>query len=89
MWFKGGPNEVSIWYVCWGSKDATCNVEAYQTLSGLARWFTKKAYFEFPVQRVGRMVISKAGVEEKEHWESREEFLKMAKKIVGFSLPDV
>lgn len=89
MWFKGGKNAVSIWYVCWGRKDATCHFEGYQTLNGLAHWFAKEAYKEVPVQRVGQMVISKDGIEEKLHWESREEFLKWAKPLVGFKLPDV
>ena len=89
MWFKGGKNAVCIWYVCWGRKDATCNVEGYQTLNGLAKWFTKKDYRGVPVLRVGRLVFTGEGVEEEEHWESREEFLKWAKTVVAFTLPDV
>jgi len=88
MWFKGGKNEVCIWYVCWGREGATCNVEGYHTLNGLAKWFTKGAFSEVPILRVGRMTISRAGIEEKEHWESREEFLKWAKPLVGFPLPN-
>ena len=89
MWFKGGKNGVGMWYVCWGREDACFNLEGYQTLNGLAKWFAKKAYREVPVLRVGRIEITKDGVEEKEHWESREEFLKWAKPLVAFSLPDV
>ena len=68
MWFKGGKNAVCIWYVCWGRQDATCNVEGYKTLNGLAKWFANAAYREVPIQRVGRMIISKEGIEEKDTW---------------------
>lgn len=89
MWFKGGKTGVSIWYVCWGREGVTHNVEGYSTLNGLAKWFANKAYRAVPVLRVGRMVISKGGIEEKDIWESREEFVKWAKPLVAFSLPDV
>lgn len=89
MWFRGGKDGVSIWYVCWGREDVELNVEEYKTLNGLAKWFANEAYREVPVQRAGRVVISKDGVEEKDHWDSREEFLKWAKPLVAFTLPDV
>ncbi|GAJ00686.1 unnamed protein product, partial [marine sediment metagenome] len=54
MWFKGGKNSVCIWYVCWGREEACFNLEGYQTLNGLAKWFTKEAYKEVPVLRAGR-----------------------------------
>lgn len=88
MWFKGGKTGVCIWYVCWGREGTSFNLEGYQTLNGLAKWFAKEAYKGVPVLRVGRMIISKDGVEEKDHWDSREEFLKWAKPLVGFKLPD-
>ena len=89
MWFKGGKDQVSIWYVCWGLEGASFNLEGYQTLNGLAKWFTKEAYKEVPVLRVGRMEISKEGVVEAEHWDSREEFLRWASRVVSFTLPEV
>lgn len=89
MWFKGGKTAVCIWYVCWGREGATCNVVAYQTLNGLAKWFTIEAYKGVPVLRAGRMIISKDGVEEKDHWDSREEFLTWAKPLVPFKIPEV
>lgn len=87
MWFRGGKDQVSIWYVCWGREGATCNVEAYQTLNGLAHWFAKGAYKDVPVQRAGQMIISKEGLVEKMSWESREEFIEWARPLVGFPLP--
>lgn len=87
MWFKGGKDAVGIWYVCWGRPGVSCNVEEYMTLTGLAKWFANEAYSQVPVFRAGRMVISKDGVEEKDHWDSREEFLNWARPLVGFKLP--
>ncbi len=89
MWFKGGKTGVSIWYVCWGLEGESFNLEGYQTLNGLAKWFTKEAYKEVPVLRAGQMIIRKDGIEDKLQWQSREEFLKWAKPLVAFSLPDV
>ena len=89
MLFKGTKYAVAIFYVCWGREGATVNVEAYHTLNGLAKWFAKEAYKKVPVLHVGRIIISKDGVEEKETWETREEFLKWAKPLVPFPLPEV
>lgn len=89
MWFKGGKNEVCIWYLCWGREGESFNLEGYMTLHGLAKWFTKEVYKGVPVLRVGRMIISKEGVVEKDHWDSREEFLNWARNLVPFPLPEV
>lgn len=39
-----------------------------------------------PVDCVGRMVITEEGPVEKEHWDSREAFLKWVKPLVAFEL---
>lgn len=89
MWFKGGKNEVCIWYLCWGREGASFNLEGYMTLNGLAKWFTKEVYSKVPVFRAGRMVITKEGLVETHHWDSRQEFLDWARNQVSFALPQV
>lgn len=88
MWLRGSKSGVGRWYVCWGLKGAGYNVELYQTLTGLIKWMINKTYGDVPVLRVGRMVITEEGPVEKESWSSREEFLKWAKPIAGFKIPD-
>lgn len=87
MWIKGHKNGVGFWYVLWGREGTTYNLEVYHTLNGLANWMRKEVYKNVPVQRVGRMVVTKEGFTEKEHWDSREEFIEFAKPLVPFSFP--
>ena len=86
MWIKGHKTGVGFWYVLWGVEGSSYNMEVYQTLNGLANWFRKKPYREIPVLRVGRMVVTKEGFVEKEHWINREQFIEWAKNLVPFSL---
>jgi len=87
MWFKGNKFGVAIFYVCWGAKGASYNVEAYQTLNGLVKWAINEIYREMPVHRIGRIVFTEEGPVEKETWSSREEFLEWARPLVGFEIP--
>lgn len=87
MWIKGYKDGVGFWYVLWGRKGTNYNMDAYMTFIGLANWFRRKAYSEVPVVRVGRMVATEDGFDEKEHWTSREEFIKWARPLVSFPLP--
>jgi len=89
MWLRGNKDGVGRWYVCWGAKGESYNVELYQTLNGLVKWMINKAFRDIPVHRIGRMVITEEGPVEKEIWSSREEFFKWAKPLVGFEVPDV
>jgi len=89
MFIEGTTSGVGFWYVCWGLQGESYYMNTYLKLNGLAKWFASEAYKGVPVLRVGRIVITEKGVEEKEHWESREEFLKWAKPLVPFSLPEV
>lgn len=89
MWFKGNKSGVAIFYVCWGAKGASYNVEAYQTLNGLVKWIIGKAMSEMPVHRIGMMVITETGPVEKGHWTSRKKFLQWAKPLVGFEIPEI
>lgn len=84
MWLRGGKNGVGRWYVYWGAKGGPYNVELYQDLNWLVKWVISNAV---PVYRIGRMVITEEGPAEKEHWDSREEFLQWAKPLVGFEIP--
>jgi hypothetical protein len=88
MWIKGNQFGVGFWYVLWGREEVTYNLEVYHTLNGLANWIRKEAYKNVPVQRVGRMVVTEKGFEEKEHWASREEFIDFARPLVSFPLPE-
>ena len=85
MWLRGSKSGVHRWYVCWGAKGQSYNIELYQTLNGLVKWVINN---EVPVHRIGELVITEEGPVEKDHW-SREELLKWAKPLVGFSIPDV
>lgn len=89
MWLKGTKNGVGRWYVCWGLKGESFNVELYQTLNGLVKWMIQPTYRNVPVFRIGRMEITAEGPAEKEHWTSREEFLEWAKPLIGFKFPEV
>lgn len=75
MWFRGTKSGVGVWFVLWGRADIGYNAEFYKTPYGLRNWLTSSAYKDVPVVRVGRAVLSPNGWEEKECWESREEFL--------------
>lgn len=85
MWIKGHKNGVGFWYVLWGRKGTTYGMEVYLKLNGLAKWFRREVYMNVPVLRIGRMVVTEEGFVEKEHWTSREEFLKWA--IGEFPIP--
>lgn len=76
MWIRGTKYGVGIWYVCWGRKGVEYNIDLYKTTIGLKRWLTNKAFMDVPICRIGRIVITEDGVVEKEHWDTREEFLK-------------
>lgn len=76
MWFQGSKDAVSIWYACWGKKGASYNAELYKTSAGLMKWCHNPAYANIPIRRLGRMEITENGPVEKEHWDTREEFLK-------------
>ncbi len=76
MWFKGTKFGVSIWYVCWGLKGESYNAELYQTTTGLKMWLVNPSYRDMSIFRIGRVVITEDGPVEKEHWDTREEFLK-------------
>ena len=82
MWLRGDKGGVGRWYVCWGLKGESYNVELYHTLNGLVKWMTNVVYASVPVLRVGRMVITEEGPVEKEHWDTRAEFLEWAKPLV-------
>ena len=86
MWISGNKYCVSFWYVCWGAKGQSYNLDLYKTLNGLARWFANPADRDVPVHRVGRMEINGDGPVEKDLWRSREEFIEYAKPLVGFKL---
>lgn len=87
MWLRGSKGGVGRWYVCWGLKGESYNVELYVTLNGLAKWMINKVYRDIPVLRIGRMVITEDGPVEKEHWGSRGEFLEWVKPLVTFEIP--
>lgn len=87
MWIKGHENGVGFWYVLWGAKGASYNMEVYQTFNGLANWFRKGAYRDIPVHRIGRMVVTEEGFAEKEHWINREQFIEWARPLAPFPLP--
>ena len=87
MWLRGGKSGVGRWYVCWGLKGESYNADVYQTLNGLVKWMINKVYREVPVLRIGRMIITEEGPVEKEHWDSREEFLQWAKPLIGLEIP--
>ena len=89
MFIEGSTSGVGFWYVCWGREGSAYYLSTYLKLNGLAKWFASEAYREVPVRRVGRVVITGKGVEETRTWGSREEFLKWAKPLVAFPLPDV
>jgi len=89
MWLRGSKTGVHRWYVCWGRKGETYNVDLYQTLNGLTKWMINEVYRDVPVLRIGTLLITEEGVVEKDTWPSREEFLKWAKPLVGFEIPDV
>jgi len=89
VWIKGHASGVGFWYVLWGRKGATFNLEVYHTFNGLANWMRKEVYKEVPVLRVGRMVVTEEGFAEKEHWDSREEFIEYARPLVPFSFLSV
>lgn len=81
MWIRGSESGVSIWYVCWGASGGSYNVDLYKTSTGLRGWLTSKAYSNIPIHRIGRMEITEAGPVEKEHWGTREEFLKWYRSV--------
>ncbi len=81
MWLRGSKNGVSRWYVCWGVKGVSYNVELYQTLNGLVKSLLTNAYSELPIHRIGRMVITEEGPVETHFWPSREQFLKWAESL--------
>jgi len=74
MWFRGTKDGVGIWYICWGK--ASYNAELYATPYGVRKWLVSEVMRNIPIHRIGRMVITEDGPVEKEHWSSREEFLK-------------
>lgn len=86
MWLKGSKSGVGRWYVCWGVKDISYNVELYQTLNGLAKWVSGTS--DIAILRIGRWLITEAGLVETEHWSTKKEFLEWAKPLIGFKLPD-
>lgn len=88
MWIRGNKNGVGFWYVLWGREGIDYILEVYHTLNGLANWMRNEAYKGLPVQRIGRMVVTKEGFAEKEHWDSREEFIEFAKPLVPFKFPE-
>lgn len=87
MWFRGDKAGVPFWYVYWGAWEGSKNIEAYMTLNGLVKWVINDAYREVPVYRLGRVVFTEEGPEEKESWTRREEFLEWARPLVGFEIP--
>lgn len=76
MRVRGKKQAVDIWYICWGELDASYNAELYATWFGVRRWLTGKAMRDVPIHRIGWIVITEEGPIEKDHWSSREEFLK-------------
>lgn len=75
MWFRGTRSGVGIWFVLWGKPDTGYNAELYKTPYGLRNWLMNPAFQNVPVVRLGRVVLSERGWEEKECWKTREEFL--------------
>lgn len=88
MWIKGYQTGVGFWYVLRGKEETSYNLEVYRTFNGLANWMRKEVYKDVPVQRIGRMVVTREGFAEKEHWDSREEFIEYAKSLVTFTFPE-
>ena len=87
MWFRGNKSGVQVFFVCWGAKGGPYNIEAYQTLNGLAKWMMNETYREVPVHHIGRLVFTDKAAVVKETWETREEFLEWARPLVGFEIP--
>lgn len=75
MWFRGTMSGVGIWFILWGKPDTGYNAEFYKTPNGVRNWLIHPAFREVPVVRIGRVVLSEMGWEEKEVWRTREEFL--------------
>lgn len=76
MWFRGTKTGVGIWFILWGRPDIGYDAELYKTPYGVRNWLMNRAYQNVPVARIGRVVLTPSGWEEKECWLSREEFLK-------------
>lgn len=75
MWFRGTKFGVGIWFVLWGKADTGYNADFYKTSNGLRNWLLEPAFRNLPIVRIGRVVLTQAGWEEKELWRTREEFL--------------
>lgn len=75
MWFRGTESGVGVWFVLWGRPDIGYSAEFWKTPYGLRNWLTNSAFRDLPVVRLGRVVITESGWEEKEVWRTREEFL--------------
>lgn len=86
MRIKGYESGVGFWYVLWREREHS-NMDVYLKFNGLANWFAREAYKGLPVLRVGRMVATDKGFDEKECWSSREEFVEWARPLAPFPLP--
>lgn len=75
MWLTGNKFGVGFWFILWGSPETDYNAEFYLTAHGVRNWLLNRAYSILPVARIGRAVLTPAGWEEKEVWETREGFL--------------
>jgi len=75
MWYRGTKSGVGLWFVLWGKPDTGYNADFYKTPYGLRNWLTAPVYRKVPVVRIGRVVLTPDGWEEKEVWRTREEFL--------------
>lgn len=71
MWFKGTKYGVGIWFILWGKAAIGYNAELY-----IRNWLLNIAD-DVPIVRIGRAVLTQTGWEEKEHWDSREQFLSL------------
>lgn len=72
MWFRGNKTGVSIWYVLWEGAEGAYHADIYVTPYGVRQWLLKET---FPVHRIGRFTLTASGLQEDEHWNTREEFL--------------
>lgn len=75
MWFRGTKSGVGVWFILWGKPDTGYNAELFKTPFGVRHWLITPAFQAVPVVRIGRVVLSESGWEEKEVWNTREEFL--------------
>jgi len=88
MFIQGSKESVGFYYVCWGRPGVRYDLNMYVTLNGLVKWMIGELWKEVPIIRIGRLIFTEEGVTEKDTWSSREEFLKWAKNLVGFHIPE-